>query len=360
MTALSCFPWQRLVTPMLGDQHAARLRPSLDLAQSINELLAVQEGFEMAKGEGHGSMVSRLQAEQSVAATHVGQLLRIVMVCLQDSSAESEPEGYVLMDLLVTDVPRRLLACLPALDFEDRKAAMWLFSSLLRHAEGGEQVAEHICRHPSIFLILLKGCGDQDVFSHCADMLRASTRSACLVHALFEAGAAGALIDLALHQSFDISSEAFASLRQLMSHTNISAAHVESSFDRFFASYHKLLQADTDYVIKRQALKLLREALDCDSFAHVSAAYVLKQQFLQSHMNLLRDISASIRMDAFHVFKLFVANRHRPSAVEQTLARNSDKLVKILEGFFSRKVDEHFARDVTACLDMLQVIDQKF
>jgi calcium binding protein 39 len=39
-------------------------------------------------------------------------------------------------------------------------------------------------------------------------------------------------------------------------------------------------------------------------------------------MNLLKDDSRNIQFEAFHVFKVFVANPHKPEAIAEILQRN--------------------------------------
>merc|ERR1719329_357399 len=97
-------------------------------------------------------------------------------------------------------------------------------------------------------------------------MLRSYTRHEDLVVCLLEAGFATGLLKLCTmqeHQNFDISSEAFSSLRELLlTHKAAAASYLESKekFREFFLPYNELLQAE-DYVTQRQALRLLGEIL---------------------------------------------------------------------------------------------------
>lgn len=54
-------------------------------------------------------------------------------------------------------------------------------------------------------------------------------------------------------------------------------------------------------------------------------------------MNLLRDTSANIQFEAFHVFKVFVANPKKPEAISQILINNRDKLIAYLRNFQNSK-----------------------
>jgi calcium binding protein 39 len=50
-------------------------------------------------------------------------------------------------------------------------------------------------------------------------------------------------------------------------------------------------------------------------------------------MNLLRDKSKSIQFEAFHVFKVFVANPNKPHVILDILLRNKGRLVPFLSDF---------------------------
>jgi len=59
-------------------------------------------------------------------------------------------------------------------------------------------------------------------------------------------------------------------------------------------------------------------------------------------MNLLRDKSKNIQFEAFHVFKVFVANPKKPPQIETILRRNRDKLLNFLRSFHNDREDEQF------------------
>jgi Mo25-like len=58
---------------------------------------------------------------------------------------------------------------------------------------------------------------------------------------------------------------------------------------------------------------------------------------LKMMMNLLRDKSRNIQFEAFHVFKVFVANPKKPPQIETILRRNKEKLLAFLKGFHNDK-----------------------
>lgn len=125
--------------------------------------------------------------------------------------------------------------------------------------------------------------------------------------------------------------------------------------------YTPLLQSH-NYVARRQSLKLLGEILReraslsvmfkcvhhsrtglfhfCDVFVHdvrkqltPGARYVGSADNLNQTMMLLCDKCRSIQLEAFHVFKLFVANPRKTDPVLEILVRNKDELIAFLRNF---------------------------
>jgi calcium binding protein 39 len=173
-----------------------------------------------------------------------------------------------------------------------------------------------------------------------------------LVGEILHQGAAVRIIELAGKDDFDISSEAFASLRELvLAYPQAAAKFLETDFGHFFGAYHGLVEATESYATRRRALKLLSEVLLSQPFGNVMVRYVSDSEFLQLHMNLMRDSSAAIRMEVFHVFKIFAANPRKPRRVELILSRNKERLIKLLENTVGEK-----SRADKALLNDLQTV----
>jgi len=255
---------------------------------------------------------------------------------LQERRAVETPAtgSRLIASLLLANVPAEIVACLGCLCFEARKDAMRLFTDILKYAPllGAEKsLVEYFTGRPMILQFLLEGCAHSSVFAHCAQMLRACTSHPQLVEALLRSGAASRLVELAGGSNFEISSEAFATLREiLLAQTAVSAPILSSDFYEFFPHFNLLLGADMDYVVRRQALRLLGDVLLDRAFREVMLAYIAEDRFLQIHMNAMRESSRAIQLGSFHVFKVFVANPRKPHNVHSILYRNRHRLVKLL------------------------------
>jgi len=65
--------------------------------------------------------------------------------------------------------------------------------------------------------------------------------------------------------------------------------------------------------------------------------YIGEKANLKVLMMLLRDTSKSIQIEAFHVFKVFVANPNKTDEVVEILHANKDKLIHFLSNFKTEK-----------------------
>lgn len=145
--------------------------------------------------------------------------------------------------------------------------------------------------------------------------------------------------------TFDIASDAFATFKELLTrHKALVAEFLEKSYDLFFEKYTALLNSQ-NYVTKRQSLKLLGELLLDRSNFNVMTKYIASAENLKLMMNLLRDKSRNIQFEAFHVFKVFVANPSKPKPITDILLKNKEKLIKFLSEFHNDRTDDEQFND---------------
>ena len=92
-----------------------------------------------------------------------------------------------------------------------------------------------------------------------------------------------------------------------------------------------LLTEKANYMTKRMALQILSTVLLTRSNYAIMIKYVAERDNLILVMKLLRDTSPHITLDAFHVFKVFVANPNKPPEIVKILSMNSNKLCAYLQ-----------------------------
>jgi len=237
-----------------------------------------------------------------------------------------------------------LLRIMYRIDFEGKKDAVQIFNNILRRQIGTRTpTVEYICTKPEILFTLCKGYEQQEIALNCGTMLRECTRYEALTKILLHSDNFYDFFKYVEVSTFDIASDAFATFKELLTrHKMLAADFLEANFDKVFTHYQKLLHSD-NYVTRRQSLKLLGELLlDRHNFS-VMTRYISNPDNLKLMMNMLKEKSRNIQFEAFHVFKVFVANPNKPKPILDILLRNQDKLVDFLSKFHTdRSEDEQF------------------
>lgn len=141
-------------------------------------------------------------------------------------------------------------------------------------------------------------------------------------------------------------------------HKAMVAEYLESNFDVFFGAYTRMLE-NGNYVTKRQSLKLLSELLLDRANINSMMRYIGSVENLCLMMNLLRDEARSIQFEAFHVFKVFVANPNKPPAVLSILMKNREKMIGYLANFLNDREDEQFIEEKAMLIRLLEQLAEQ-
>ena len=126
----------------------------------------------------------------------------------------------------------------------------------------------------------------------------------------------------------------------LTKHKQMVCQYLCANFDLFFSRYNEILIDSDSYVTKRQSIKLLGEILLDRANYPVMTTYVDRGDHLQRVMKLLRDERKMIQYEAFHVFKVFVANPKMSTDVKKILLKNREKLLKFLPRFLEDRAED--------------------
>lgn len=209
-----------------------------------------------------------------------------------------------------------------------------MFNFLLRRQVGARHpTVEYIVRNPSIIKTLIEGYENPDITLNCGAMLRECVRHVSIATLVLNSDDFYLFFDYVELPNFDIASDAFATFKDILTiHKKEVAEFFEQNYDKFFEKYTDLLHSD-NYVTKRQSLKLLGELLLDKANFNIMTKYISHASNLKLMMNLLRDKSKSIQFEAFHVFKVFVANPNKPEPIAEILIKNKEKLLKFLSKF---------------------------
>jgi len=132
--------------------------------------------------------------------------------------------------------------------------------------------------------------------------------------------------------------------------------YLQNNDEPFFKKYHELIQCN-NYVTRRQSLSLLGEILlDRKNFS-VMMKYINNKKNLQLMMRLLKANSKAIQFEAFHIFKVFIANPKKNDDILKILRNNKGKLINFLEKFQNDKEDEQFVNEKQILINHLQDVE---
>lgn len=287
----------------------------------------------------------------------------------QQESRRSAPAvaGMTLQSLTgqdMHDLMPRLLENLSALPFESRKHVAAVFNYLLVSGLEGsdadlyrpvmESFRDYVESHyDRIMTTLVEGHDKSgDIALHLGSCYRSCARHPSLYRQLVGTTQRATeyvfpFLDKFVHlPNFDVSSDAMESVRLVFTaggdrvDPELQPIMAEIAADFLTRDYEaiwdqrfnpKLLSDAANYMTRRVALQILSSVLLTRSNYAVMIRYVDSRQNLILVMKLLRDTSPHITLDAFHVFKVFVANPNKPQDVIKILRDNQVKLCRYLE-----------------------------
>ncbi|KAL6197709.1 hypothetical protein ACLB2K_033314 [Fragaria x ananassa] len=285
--------------------------------------------------------------------------------CILYGNSESEPVSeacaQLTQEFFREDTLRLLITCLPKLNLEARKDATQVVANLQRQQIHSKLIAsDYLEANIDLMDVLIQGYGDTDMALHYGAMLRECIRHQSVARYVLESQHMKKFFDYIQLPNFDIAADAAATFKELMTrHKSTVADFLSKNYDWFFAEYNSKLLESTNYITRRQAVKLLGDILLDRSNSAVMTRYVSSRDNLRILMNLLRESSKSIQIEAFHVFKLFVANQNKPAGIVGILVANRSKLLRLFADFKIDKEDEQFEADKVQVVREIAALEPK-
>ncbi|KAH7649653.1 hypothetical protein FG379_000913 [Cryptosporidium bovis] len=153
------------------------------------------------------------------------------------------------------------------------------------------------------------------------------------------------LIKLSGNNCFDISSDSITTLRcYLFISPEITNDYILKNIDLFFSNIFKYLIQSNEYVPQRYGLRLLNQLLSVKELSKVMTLFSGNSEYLKIFMDLISSNLETISFEAFHIFKLFIANPKKSSDILNILKSNKNKIIQLLQ-FQNSRIDEQFGSD---------------
>lgn len=282
--------------------------------------------------------------------------LKIMLYGTSEHEPIQKQQEHMMDTLLSSDLLTDLLELMPRLEFEARKDLAQVYTFALRQRK--QQTAEYIKERPQILRTLVDGYENPEIALNCGAILRPIIRIVELNNLLLHNDSLfSRFFDYVQLQKFDVATDAFAIFKAMLTkHKKDCAKFLNGFFNEVFSKFNLLLQSK-NYVTKRQSLKLLGELLLTRSNFQVMMKYINCPNNLKIMMQLLRGKTKAIQFEAFHVFKIFVANPKKSRPVVEILVRHKEKLINLLDTFHKEKDDEAFINQKIILLKTLEKLD---
>ncbi|KAI9668356.1 MAG: hypothetical protein M1831_001110 [Alyxoria varia] len=363
-------------------------------------------------------LLQKINSEEGAPARVEEELTRNLQqmkLTLQGTpEAEASPQAaHQLIEYLSSeDILWPLAASIPRLPFESRKDAQVIFSNVFRfrtpshtrssidisptntknpgsnnngaqQQEGDPIILQHIVNErPDIVVALCHGYEHRESAMPCGGVLREALKHdsiAALIlydeptpdgrsHGLVGIdpnkpasgkGVFWKFFDWIDKGAFEVSADAFNTFREILTkHKKLVSHYLLTNTPHFLQTYHSMLIQSPSYVTKRQSIKLLGELLLERTNYTLMTRYVESGPNLKLCMNLLRDDRRMVNYEAFHIFKVFVANPNKSDEVKKILGMNRERLLRFLPGFLEERQagDVQFADEKAYCIRIIEAL----
>ncbi|MED6133387.1 hypothetical protein PIB30_027812 [Stylosanthes scabra] len=274
------------------------------------------------------------------------------MRTMLSGDGESEPNmdqvSQLVEELCKEDVLTLIVHKLPTLGWEARKDLVHCWTIILKHkVDDNHCCVEYVEQHLELLDFLVVCYDNKEIALTCGTMLRECIKFQSLAKYILESATFVLFFKFVELPTFDVASDAFSTFKDLLTkHGNVVSQFLTAHYDEFFDLYERLLTS-SNYVTRRQSLKLLSDFLLEAPNSQVMRRYILEVRYLKVMMTLLTDSSKNIQLSAFHIFKVFVANPNKPQDVKLILVKNREKLVALLQNLSPGKgaEDEQFEEE---------------
>ncbi|KAK3010661.1 hypothetical protein RJ639_011826 [Escallonia herrerae] len=202
---------------------------------------------------------------------------------------------------------------------------------------------------------------NKDIALNCGNMLRECIKYPTLTKYLLESPSFELFFKYVGLPNFDVASDAFSTFKSLSvplpdiiqmrmlqdlltKHATAVSEFLIAHYDEFFEQYEKLLTS-TNYVTRRQSLKLLSEFLLEPPNSHIMKRYIAEVQHLKIMMTLM---------------KVFVANPNKPRDIKVILAKNHERLLALLYNLSAGKGadDDQFEEEKELIIKEIERVSQ--
>ena len=279
----------------------------------------------------------------------------VTVLCGENGKAPDASKCEKVGGLVVqSGLMKNLIVKIADLSFESRKSVEKIFTALV-HGNYGKFQTEFLMdpKNEDIFKFLIRSYeGSPEIALVCGEMLRLCIEKKAIAPKIVNKENLTLFFTKYLHRrNFTVQSDALSTFKLLVDSDCLTDFLTDDeNFSYFFSLFHKELVLRLDeYVNVRESLKILGNMLLKRKNYKIMIKYVGEKENLKVIMTVMAHKAAVIKLEAFHVFKVFAANPHKTPPVQELLYHNRERLIAYLQNFKQETEDKQTREE----LDML-------
>ncbi|XP_019156948.1 PREDICTED: calcium-binding protein 39 [Ipomoea nil] len=308
--------------------------------------------------------IAEIKAREKALEEAEKNIMSMKVMLLGDGESEPNPDqvSQLTIEVCNEDAIALFFHQLTVLGWEARKNLVHCWSIMLK-----QKVDDSLCcvrymeNHLELLDFLVVCYDNKEIALHCGNMLRECIKVPSLAKYILESPCFELFFKFIELPNFDVASDAFSTFKDLLTkHESAVSEFLTAHYDEFFEHYERLLMS-SNYVTRRQSLKLLSEFLLESPNSHIMKRYIAEVRHLKVMMTLLKDSSKNIQISAFHIFKVFVANPNKPKEIKVILAKNHERLLDLLNSLSTGKggeEDEQFEEEKELIIKEIERVAQ--
>ncbi|CAK9183604.1 unnamed protein product [Ilex paraguariensis] len=287
--------------------------------------------------------------------------MKTVLYGVDHSEPVSEACARLTQEFFKDDTFRLLVFCLTKLDLGTRQDAVHVLANLQKQQIKSRATliaSDYLEQNLDLLDTLVKGYEDPDLALCYGTILRDCIRHQVVAKYILDSQHTRKLFDYIQEPNFGIASDAAATFKELLTrHRSTVAEFLSRNYDWFFGEYNSKLMGSSNYITRWHAAKLLVQLLINSANWSVMVRYVSSLENMKMVMNLLRESSKNIRLEAFNLFKLFASNPNKPPEIVNVLVANRTKLLQFFGDFRFDKEDEQFIADKASVVEAISTLE---
>ncbi|ODV64558.1 Hym1p [Ascoidea rubescens DSM 1968] len=258
--------------------------------------------------------------------------IKIILHGDDENIPQPDQINQLAQEIYSTDCLYLLVSNISNLEFDSRKDVTILFITLLRRPP----TIDHLLNKKKILQLLYKSPEIPESSLFAGQIIRECIKYEPLArYLLIDNQTFWNYFEYVKNSAFEIATDSFSTLTDLLSvHKNLVSHFFANSNNLFqFIKNINNLLINGNYVTKRQSIKLLSDLILERSNNLLMTTFVSYPENLKLIMTLLSDRSKNIQLEAFNVFKVFVANPRKSKPVNDILIKNREKLITFFQNF---------------------------